>query len=237
MASAYACAAGVKMLSVLGDMIASGDLAGSGFWEFLAAEFPSTTDPTDDKKPQAAMLGIDAAMSVLNPGAILIPDYMVFLKTANPGSLIADDRSSDANSVMTFVSMALIGTLQNRYGNPSSNHHKTTDLPWVTAIDTKGTGCAFAAGILNFYDSLTYLKTVASGSAASTYASIQGSLSSALTTGCTRGCTFCGGAVSCTSCPTTLRDRSSCTGETTDENSCAAAGLTNVVNLSWDGPP
>jgi hypothetical protein len=238
MASTYGCFAGVEMLQIINDLVNfPGDIGGSGFWEFLVQEFPSTATPSDDKKPQAAKYGIDATLSILNPGIILIPDYTINATGFNPGSLLSADRIDDANSYLTFVSMALLGTLQNRYGLPTSNYHKSTDLPWEDPANVQGDGCAFAAGLLNFYDGIKFIKDASSPSVASIYGQIESFLGSALDQGCQLGCTLCLTDVSCTTCPTTLRNRDSCTGVNTDTNSCAASGLVMFVNESWLGPP
>jgi hypothetical protein len=235
-AATYACFSGIRLLEVIDHLISfDGDLGGSGFWEFLVQEFPSTATPFDDRKPQAAMNGLDAAMSMLKQGIVLVPSYTISSDSNNIGSIASIDRIDDANSYMTFLSMALIGSLQNRYGLPTSNRHKSIDLPWTAATETQGEGCNFASALLHLYDGLHYLSTVSPPNIASTYASIADFLGPALDAGCSTGCTLCG--LSCDTCPMTLRNRDSCTGLATDKNSCAAAGLTTFVNASWQGPP
>jgi hypothetical protein len=46
------------------------------------------------------------------------------------------------------------------------------------------------------------------------------------------GCNFASGCNTAHQCPSTLRNRSSCTAQATDVNSCAAAGITNFINKS-----
>jgi hypothetical protein len=235
-AAAYGCQANINFFKLLGDFTSfGGDFSGSGFWEFMTYEFPSTSSP-DDRRPIAAEYGIDALFSILNPGTILIPSLTVNSSTDNPGSMLVDDRSSDSNAYLTFMSMALMGSLQSRYGLPGSDHKQTVALPWSVSTNTKGDGCAFVSGLLNFYDGLTYIQQSAPSNIASIYSEIATLLNGGLSAACQAGCMLCGGSVSCTECPTTLRDRSSCTGLATDVNSCAAAGVINFVNTSWDGP-
>ena len=240
-AATYGCFAGVRLLNVVEDLISfDGDLAGSGFWEFLAQEFPSVSTPFDDKKPQSAMNGLDALMSVLLPGIVTIPSLMINSTSFNPGSLLTQDRTADSNSYLIFLSMGLLGSLESRYGLPTSNYHKSIDLPWATAENTVGDGCAFASGLLNLYDGLTYVGNNSAPSVAEIYQTIASFLSDGLDASCTIGCQTCaalGASVSCTSCPTTLKNRDSCTGAITDVNSCAAAGIVMFVNATWSGPP
>lgn len=176
-------------------------------------------------------------MAIVNPATILVPADTVNSTSNNPGSLLYTDRTTDANSYLLFMSMSLMGSLQNRYGSPSANYHKSTSLPWTTAPNTLGDGCAFASALLNYKDAITAVSTESSASIAAVYTKIGTFLSLSVDTACSAGCTLCGGSVSCTSCPFSLRDRASCTGLVTDVNSCAAAGIAIFVNSSWPGPP
>ncbi len=237
-AASYGCAARVNLLDILGDLVSfQGDLAGSGFWEFLVQEFPSTVSPIDDKIPQAAESATDAIMATLNPATILVPAFTINSTSNNPGSLEVNDRTSDANSFLTFASMSLMGSLLYRNGNPLANNHKGNALPWTSADLMQGDGCALASGVLNFNDGLNSIAAAAPSSIAIIYQKIQTLFATGLDLACQVGCTVCGGSVSCTSCPTTLRSRASCTGVNTDVNSCAAAGIINFINDSWQGPP
>ena len=226
MAAVYGCYAKVSIFQILNDMVSSGaNFAGAGLWTFMATEFASTANP-DDKIPLSAENGTDAILATLNLGTLLDPTDTVNSTSYNPGSLIVSDRTTNANTYLTFMSMALMGSLLSRYGVSNS-------LPWTTATSMKGDPCAFVSSVLNFYDGLSYIQTSAPASVAPKYAAISGLLSTGLNAACSAGCTLCGGSVSCTSCPTTLRDRSSCTGLSTDVNSCAGSGIVLFVNASW----
>jgi hypothetical protein len=235
-ASSYGCAATVNLLEILDGLATfSGNLGGSGFWEFLAKQFPSTTTPVDDKIPQAAMNATDALMATLEPGTILVPSATINSTSNNPGSLIVSDRVIDSNSYLTFVSMALMGSLESRYGVPDASFHQTVDLPWTTATDVTVDGCAFAAALLNFNDGIASIQASSPANIAAIYGTISSFLGTILDAGCNFGCTvICGGAVTCTTCPMTLRDRNSCTSLNTDVNSCATAGLITAINGSWN---
>jgi hypothetical protein len=238
MASTYGCYSGVNVFKNIGDLVAFGSsLNGSGLWEFMAQEFPSSATPTDDKVPTTAEYGIDAIQATIGTSVIPVAQYMINATGYNPSTLLYTDRTNDANTYLTFLAMALMGSLENRYGVPTANHHKSTALPWTSASLTAGDGCAFTSAILNFYDGIQYLAASAPANVASKFSAITSLLNTGLNLACTDGCLLCGGSVSCTSCPTTMRSRASCTGTTTDVNSCAAAGIVTFVNSSWTGPP
>ncbi len=238
MAAAYGCDANLEVLSVvMGLTTFGGNLGGAGFWEFLVKEFPSTASP-DDRIPQAAENGIDAVRSAVNLGAVIAPSDYINSTSYNPEVLLVSDRISNANTYLTFLSMALMGSLMNRYGAPDSNYDRTAALPWLTAATTPGDGCAMAAATLDFFDGVTYLASVAPASTAHIFSKISTLLTAGLDVACALGCSvICAGNVTCTSCPLSLRNRASCTGSTSDINSCAAAGLNNFINTSWTGTP
>ena len=237
--SAYGCHAGINIFKVLDDLIHfSGDFGGSGFWEFLVSEFPSSSSTIDNKVSQAAKNAIDAAMSAIKPGTILVPEYIVNASSNNPASLLNTDRIDDANSYLTFLGMSLMGSLMSFNGLPLANHHKSVPLPWTDATLMAGDGCSLASGLLIFIDGLNSIIGVAgSSSVARHYETIETFLTAGADLACQAGCAICGGSVSCTVCPVSLRDRTSCTGVNTDVNSCAAAGLVNFINSTWAGPP
>ncbi len=235
MAATYACYSNVNIFKILSDTIDfPGDLGGSGLWEFFAKEFPSTANP-DDKRPQAALNGMDAVMSIISPTMITVPGYMVNSTSYNPGSLLYTDRIDDANALLTFLGMSFVGSMENRFGLPTSNYHKSVALPWADATLTKGDGCAFAAALLHISDGISYISDSAPANVSESYSTIKEFLIPSMNTGCAAGCLLCG--ISCSACPISLRDRTSCTGEVTDINSCAAAGIIAFVNSSWQGPP
>ncbi len=237
MASTYGCYSKINIFNIFSDIINfPASLGGSGFWEFLAQEFYSTASP-DDRIPQSAMNGMDAVMSIINPDTITIPSNILNLDVNNPRTLLSSDRRDDANAYIIFLGMALMGSLQSRYGSPTANNHKSVNLPWDLPANTQGDGCAFSAALLNMIDGIDSVLAVALVSN-DNYEKILSFLKPAINAACAFGCaTTCAGAVTCTSCPITLRNRDSCSGLTTDVNSCAAAGISLFVNSSWQGPP
>ncbi len=236
MASTYGCYAGVNILGIVRSLTEYGGvLSGGGLWAFLVQTFPSVAVP-DDKKPQSAEYGLDAVMAAISPGVFPTEASLYRKDTYNPGSLSYHDRISTANAFQTFLGMALIGSLLSRYGLPDANYHQTVLLPWTTAAATAGDGCALASGILHFSDGLEFLSSISGVALSGFYGTIQSFLDTVVDAACKAGCNSCGGSVSCETCPLSLRDRSSCTGSSTDVNSCAAAGIARMVNLTWQGP-
>ena len=235
-ASAYGCYANVNIMKNINDIINfQGSLEGSGFWQYLVKEFPDSKGTVDNTTDLAARNGIDAALATLNYGTILDSTYTVNSTSYNPGSILSTDHTTTSNALLTFLAMAQAGSMLNRNGQPNSSGSPTQSLPWISATGTNGDGCAFASALLLLSDSISTMSTIASSKAASTYSKVGNFLSAGLAAACQTGCITCGGSVSCTSCPTTLRNRSSCTGESTDENSCAAAGIATFVYDSWSG--
>lgn len=239
-AASYGCYANIDLFKVVGDLESYShieSLGGAGFFNFLASEFPAIANSTDNKAAQAASNGLDALMAAIRPSTLVVAADSFNSTSYNPESLLSTDRINDSNAYLPFIGMALLGALMNQYGAPTANHHKSQTLPWTTATAVTSDGCAFSAALLNFNDGLQFLSDRSTGSVKSAYDSITSFLGSGLDQGCALGCTLCASSVSCTSCPTTLRNKASCTSLTTDVNSCAAAGLTTFVNNTWAGPP
>ncbi len=152
-AAAYACYANLNMFTLIQDLVAyESKIKSGGLFQFFAKEFPSVATPIDDKIPQAAFSAMDSVMSALNPGILMLPSYTINSGSYNPGSILYSDRISDANSLMTFIAMAAIGALENRYGAPDSNYNRTSALPWTTGAAVTSDGCAFSAALLNLYE-------------------------------------------------------------------------------------
>ena len=243
-ASAHACAANINFFELLTNL-ASNNLLASGFWMTMAKLFPSSTD---DSRTEAAQLATDALMAVLEPGVIVSTSNRINWDTVNPGSLNVSDRKTDANAYLIFVSMAAIGSLQNRYSaTDTSTYHKTQVLGyqanpasantgWAEATNVDVYGCTFAGSILNMIDGINNTADQLTGSIAGTLKTMASAFETLMNAACEAGCngsypTGCAlAAGTCSTCPTTLRNRNSCTGLTTDENSCAAAGMAHFIN-------
>jgi hypothetical protein len=233
MASAYGCSAGINLFKVAGDVANNAsNFTGSGFWEFLANEFPSTSA---DRVAESAQLAQDALQSVIDPASVVLPANMYNLKGFNPGALSPLDRVASANSFLFFVSMAGIGAFESRYGNPYPNGKKGNNLPWSTPAAVTADGCAYASSIVNFVDSIGVLATLTTGGLATTLKALQSTFQTGIYAACDQGCNVICGIGHCANCPDALRNRSSCvTGPTanTDPSSCAVTGLVNFINLT-----
>ena len=185
-------------------------------------------------------------MASLNPGAVILPTTYFNTGTNNPASLNYTDRTVDSNVYLLFMSMVAIGGLENRYGAPNSQGVGQTALPWSSMASSSSglttqqlqDGCAFAASLANFADAISTTASDLSGPIASAVGSLNKAFTSGINGACEAGCngpTACNGSVTCTECPLSLRNRANCTGENTDVNSCAAEGLSQFVNFTWEG--
>jgi hypothetical protein len=235
MAAAYGCYSGLNFFGLLNALTTSTQLGSlSGFWRFSSGQFPSSATPIDDRKPATAAKAIDALLATLNPGTVLLPALSVNTTTPNPGSLVPGDRTSEANTFLTFTSWTLIGTILHRYGEPDEENAPTVHLPWVDANTVDADGCMLVSAILNYTDGLAVLSEQSEGPVGTALGLLGTLLSAGMDQGCKLGCLLCAPqGVSCTACPLTLRDRNTCEGSNTDTNSCAAAGLLLGVDAAW----
>jgi hypothetical protein len=254
-ASAYACEAGVNFFSTLTNITLDASTLTGTFWGFFAQLFPSVAT---DKVVESAGYSMDTLMTPLIPGQVILPSDMTNATSSNPGSLNFSDRIGDSNIYMLMVSMAAIGGAESRYGNPNSTFHPQNNppLPFNDNV-TKMTdqGCIYAAGILNFFDSIGPASAVLSSSVANVLNQITAvSVSQYFDTACDYGCkgtmpsgadglalnptnkwnaTGCSIAAGCGGCPKYLRDYTQChPNVANDPGACAAAGLANLVNAS-----
>lgn len=244
-ASANACAANLNFFKLVDDLTTN-DLVGNELWVTLTKIFPSSLV---DQRVTAGQNALDALFAMRLPGVLSPPEAIVNKSSANPGTLVAGHRTFDANLYSLFVSMSLIGSLQNRYGAPLPNFHRGQKLGksalfpngWesVAAVDVNA--CTYAGAILTFFDSMSQVGPTIGGSVGGSVGTALVTATSALSTvvnnACDAGCTSCGlPAGSCAVCPIELRNRFSCTGLPTDKASCAAAGLVNFMNSMPNGP-
>ena len=252
MASVFGCSAGINLIGLVSSIAQNSSLlSGSGFWGLLAELFPSTTA---DVVPESGEYATDALFADIYPGQVVSVANTTNATTYNPGSVIAANRIPDANTYLVFVSMAVIGGFENRYGLPNSSYKKTQAFTWekATSSGMNGDGCGLAASVLNFFDGIEAVSTNLSGNSLTSnlntvYSAFNAALNAACVYGCmgtpslynaafSSGCSF--SAAQCgTTCPLTLRFRGNCTAQTTDMNSCAAAGIIDFLNnspLGWN---
>jgi hypothetical protein len=244
-ASANACAANVNFFELVTNL-ASNNITGTELWVTLTKLFPSSVV---DQRVTGGQNALDALFAIRVPGTLTPPQYVVNSTSVNPGSLIAAHRTEDSNLYTMLVSMSLVGALQNRYGAPQANWHRGQKMGqtvgnasgWEdpTAVDVYG--CTYAGALLTMFDSITQvggtIGTSLGGTVGSTLTTAASTFSAALDSACDAGCTACGmPAGTCDPCPTTLRNRLSCTALNTDVNSCAAAGIATFMDtnvLGW----
>lgn len=245
-ASANACIANVNFFQFVSDL-GNNSIIGSDLWVTLTKLFPSASS---DQRVTGAQNALDALFAIKIPGTIDPPASIINGTTPHPGTLVASHRTEDSNIYGMIVSMAAVGALQNRYGAPAANWHKTQKLGqttgnpngWEDATQVDVYACTYAGAVLTLVDSIVQ---VSSSIGSSFGSSIGGDLTAAATTysllfnaACDAGCTACGlGAGTCDPCPITLRNRNSCTGLATDVNSCAAAGIASFMDTNALGWP
>jgi hypothetical protein len=244
-ASANACAANVNFFQLISDL-GSNSIVGSELWVTMTKLFPSNLS---DQRVTGAQNSLDALFAIRKPGAISPAQYMINTTTRHPGTLVAAHRTQDSNIYAMLVSMAAIGALQNRYGSPKGNWHKSQKLGqtvgnangWEDPTFVDVNACTYAGAVVTLFDSIAQvgpvLNGVGGGSVGTALVTAANTYSALLDAACDAGCVSCGMAVgSCTPCPVTLRDRNSCTGLVTDKNSCAAAGIADFIDnnaLGW----
>ena len=260
MASAYGCAAGINFFGLTGSLVTnSSELAGNGFWSLAAQLFPSKIGA--DYMMEGAFYATDALQSVLNSGALVLSENQINPNSFNVGSVLGSDRTVDSNLYLIYVAFAGIGAVESRYGNPNATYQKGNSLTWTSAAAMDDNGCGLAASILNFMDAFTQAQSELPASVGNSLNKVvsQG-MGTLINQACVYGCnntspdtdtienkaiydpngnwvtSGCNLASPCTTvCPTTLHSRTACTGETTDVNSCAAAGIINFINNSVGG--
>jgi hypothetical protein len=250
-ASAYACESGVNFFTVLTNMTTDANTLSGTFWGYFAQLFPSTLS---DKVVESSGYAMNTLMTVLIPGQVILPSDLLYTTTVNPASLNFNDRTGDSNIYMLMVSMAAVGGTESRYGNPNSTYHPQSNppLPFNDNVSKMtDEGCIYAAGVLNFLDSIGPASAVLSSDVATILNQISSEVSeSTLDAACDYGCrgttpplgvyntgnwvpTGCSIAAGCSKCPTSMRDYTQChPNVANDPAACAAAGIANFVNAS-----
>lgn len=240
-ASAMGCNVGLNMYTVIGQLPNLGTSA-NPIGEF-AKMFPATSA---DSRMESAQYGLDATQSILNFGSVVSIADQLYPSSYNIGSVLTRDRTDDANVYLMFISMAVIGTVLNRYGAPDASYGQGADLPWETVAtvkaDTTGNACALAAGFLNFFDGADIAQAFL-GSNGSSISSVLGVIQSPITVsnplrpgyGGQARCLADGfTAAQCTAAAIRLRYRGSCT--ELDPIASVAAGIIGSVNRLWTPP-
>ncbi len=241
-ASAFGCDAGVNIFQMIDHMDSdSGTLTSGGFFAFLAQIFYGISGNFSVAGSYAA---VDALQAILLPGALVLTSDQVNSGTDNPGSVWVCDRMQDSTTYLLFVSMAMIGAIENQIPSVVSGtsiDSTTFDLtggtlPWTSATaagmatDTTGrgiTGCAYASAILNLSDSMNGVPGKCSGMCGSFTGSLQTSCTkmasalsaSSLDAACSLGCLACG--ITCPTDPVT--GSAGCPITLRDRNNCTGA--------------
>lgn len=242
-ASANACAASINFFQLVNDL-GTNNIVGEEMWVTLTKLFPSSIT---DQRLTGGQNALDALFAIRRAGVLTPPQYIINATSANPGSLVAAHRTEDSNIFSMLVSMALIGTLQNRYGAPAANYHRgqkigaSASFPngWETVGAVDVNACTYAGAVLSMFDSITQVGgTIGAtlGSAGATLVAAGTIYVALLDAACDAGCVTCGFAAgTCATCPIELRNRYACTGIATDKVSCSAAGIAQFMNSAPGG--
>jgi hypothetical protein len=233
--SSQGCRAGINMYGVYQELTSLSSANPIG--EFVRI-FPSTTA---DSRLQSTWAGLDALQTVLIPGSVVASADRTEPNAYNSGSVLLQDLTEDAKIYGFYLSMAMIGTAGNRFGNPDTSYNQQSDFTWTTRAlvqsDTTGTACSLAAGLLNFLESAAVIQSKLPSSAATAVGSALGILSVVTTAGelkCMAPLAAGGGAGSAANCANAkqrLHYRGACS--ESDLNAAFAAGLIEGLNAIW----
>jgi hypothetical protein len=198
-ASAFACKGGVEDLSALFMEIANNAsaLTGPAFWSFITQLFYDSSANVLDTRMAANLYATDALFAALKPGTVILSANRVNDDTPNVGSVIVDDRISDANLLLILVSMAQMGVIQSRYGNPDpATFAKGQVLGWE-ATNTDGwmvwdkiddNGCDYAASVVNLFDAIGVISQQVEGSNGRNMAAIADTFGGLINDACDSAC-------------------------------------------------
>lgn len=190
-AAAYGCYADINFFKLLGELgqNAASIATGSGFWSTMAKLFSSVQG--SDYIPEGGLFGIDALQAVLKPGALVLSAFQVNAGSNNIGSVLYTDRTADSNIYLTFMSMAALGGLASRHGDPDpSTHIKRQSLPWVqyTQMTPDSEGCALVSSMFNSLDAMQGTGQAIGGSVQAAFQTVTTILTAAYDLACIAGC-------------------------------------------------
>ncbi|MCM0606439.1 MAG: hypothetical protein KA715_10145 [Xanthomonadaceae bacterium] len=260
-ATAYACAANMGFFRTI-DALSTNNIVESALWRTLTQTFPSSI--LTDRRMEAGWIATETLMTWLKPNRIIPAEYAVPTGAFNPGSIYPADRDDNANTLMVFVAMSLIGSTQYRYGkleaqSYAATYNKLQALPWVTAdsVSKDTAGCAYAGAIMNMFDAIEAISSFSSPTISGAFSQItllkdffddacndacRGLNAGASASGLdysANGCTMTAAEAAslCTDCPVKLRHRSMCadTSVTIDKNATACAA-SGIVIMMNDNP-
>ncbi len=227
--SSQGCRAGINMYEVYEELLS---LSGANpIGEFVRI-FPSSAS---DSKLQSTWAAVDALQTVMVPGSVVSSADQTAPNAFNRGSVLMQDLTDDARIYGFYLSMALLGTSGNRFGNPDSSYTQQSDFTWTTKAlvqaDTTGTACSLAAGLLLFLDSAQFIQSKLPSSSASAVGAALTLLNVVTTFGDAKCLLATGSAPVCSAAKQRLLYRGAC--EETDAAAAYAAGLIEGLNALW----
>ncbi len=243
-ASAHGCKAGINYFDLLNGLVQNSStlIIGGGLWTFLTQYFYHSTQRTVEDRFRSGWFATDSLFAILNTGVVVPAAFQVNTSTNNVGSVLVQHRTNESNLYLIFISMAVIGATQSRYGDPdTTNYRKNQDLSWISTTLMETEGCAYAASIVNMLDGINeasnfigpLIRTALSGIGTAFTSQINQAcdlgcrgLNPDLTASGDASCTYAAGA--CTPCLDLLRNRNICSTDT--QASCAASGIVRYIN-------
>jgi hypothetical protein len=254
-ANAHQCRVGISFYGMVDDFV-NGDVSASGIWETVVAMFPSRTDL--DTKFQSVSYAQDAIQAIWNRD-VVVSDFDAFYRSSfNPGSVWYRDRPNHANTSLFFNSLAIIGTVLNRYGYTSVqvpsdySYQQKVVLPWLIYVagipdipntlpvlkaDTTGSACGLASGLLNLIDAMNAMKDFAQGTIAATIDELLTNIEGPMNTSAHTACMMLVGATDqqCDDARRRLRFREAC--DEDDKIAMTAVGLVFAIDQTWTDAP
>jgi hypothetical protein len=240
-ASAHGCNIGIQLYVLIDSLTSANVTTTSNIFKTFVRLFPSKT--ATDSRMESSNYATDALQASLLPGTVLSAVGTINSGTNNPGSLLTRDLTPDANTYLTFIAMASIGTVLNRYGFAASDdpaatsYAKTQALPWTTKAavqaDTTNSGCTLSSGLFNLIDGIQAVAAIiVSGSTYTQLNAILQQLQTYVNLAATTGCQADGYSASvCATAIARLRTRTACSEQ--DAAASATAGVIQGVNAGW----
>jgi hypothetical protein len=237
-ASAHACHAGINFFSFIGEL-ASGTFAANTLWSTITKPFAQTAGTA--ARVQSSFYSTDALLAMLTPGAVIASVNRIEEDPYNLGSSAIGDHPDEAQLYLVLTSMATIGTVHTKLGANASTGAPSspTSFTWTSLASVDQEACGYASSVLMLFDSLGAVGSSYSqlSSVASTAATVSATMGAVCQLACQTYCPTLSAAGLCTSsCPSTLRHRTSCdrlTPTTEDLEACGALGVISAMEAGW----
>ena len=198
-AAAHACSGGISSMAVVIQKLAlsSSSLNGPSFWELITKIFYHWETDVLDTRITAASNSVDALFAAVSEGTVVASANQLNPTSFNVGSLFAPDRIADSNLFLIFVSMAMIGQFNSRYGEPNPVTFKRGKIlgsdasnadGWTVYDKVDANACNYAASVVNLLDAINESATSLEGKVGDMMDSIGGAFGSLINDACNAAC-------------------------------------------------